>query len=38
MKDDEWSTEMAKEGDVNVESIGANMLTQRNVLLKELNL
>jgi hypothetical protein len=38
MKDDKWLVEMAKEGDVHVELIGANMLTQRVVLLKELNL
>jgi hypothetical protein len=38
MKDDKWSAEVAKEGDVHVEPTGADMLTQRNLLLKELNL
>ncbi len=38
MKDRKWSTKVAKEGDVHVELIGADMLMQRNVSLKELEL
>jgi hypothetical protein len=38
MKDDKKSVEMAKESDVHVEPIGADMLTQINVSIKELNL
>jgi hypothetical protein len=38
MKDDKRSIEMTKEGDVHVKPIRADMFTQRNVSLKELNL
>ncbi len=38
MKDDKRSTKMTKEGDVHVKPTRANMLTQRDVSLKELNL
>ncbi len=38
MKDDKRSIEMAKEGDVHVKSTRADMLMQRDVSLKELNL
>ncbi len=38
MKDDKRSTEMAEEGDVHVELTRADMLTQRDVSFKELNL
>jgi hypothetical protein len=38
MKDDKKSTKMAKEGDVHVKPIGADMLTQKGVSIKELYL
>jgi hypothetical protein len=38
MKDGKRSAEMAKEGDVHVHSTRVDMLTQRDVSLKELNL
>ncbi len=38
MKDDKRSIEMTKEGDVHVKPTRVDMLTQRNVSLKELNL
>jgi hypothetical protein len=38
MKDDKRSIEATKEGDVHVERTGVDMLTQRDVSLKELNL
>jgi hypothetical protein len=38
MKDDKSSTEVAKEGDVHVEPIGASMLMQKDVSIKELDL
>jgi hypothetical protein len=38
MKDDKRSIKVAKEGDVHVEPTGVDMLTQKNVSLKELNL
>jgi hypothetical protein len=38
MKDDKRSAEVAKEGDVHVKPTGVDMLTQRDVSLKELNL
>jgi hypothetical protein len=38
MKDDKRSTKVAKEGDIHVEPTGVDMLMQRDVLLKELNL
>jgi len=38
MKDDKKSVEMAKEGNVHVEPIRADMLMQINVSIKELNL
>ncbi len=38
MKDDKRSAEVAKEGDVHFESTKVDILTQRDVSLKELNL
>jgi hypothetical protein len=38
MKDGKRSAELAKEGDVHVQSTRADMLTQKDVSLKELNL